>query len=194
MVRGSTGSVARRPGPMVAGRPSRADLVYGAVVTPNCSHLDLVLEDLPAGLDVCPACVEIGSPWVHLRQCLVCGRTGCCDSSPNRHASTHARQAAHPLMRTLEAGQDWAWCFVDEETLRRPDGAWIAVDPFFDAGLWFVGKRIEQGLSLDIPDDELTSEGFPLGQWATTYRKRHRTGTMNPEQVAALEAVPGWEW
>lgn len=180
----------------VPGRPSPRglDLVYGARVTPTCLHLDLVMADLPPGLDVCPSCVGMGSRWLHLRQCLVCGATACCDSSPNRHATAHVRGSGHPLIRSLEDGEDWSFCYVDEETLRRPDGAWIAVDPFFDAGLWYAGQRIEQGVPLEVGPEEMTDDGFPLGAWVLANRDRHREGSLRPEQAAALEALPGWEW
>jgi uncharacterized UBP type Zn finger protein len=84
-----------------------------------CSHLDQVLVvDPPEGPTGCEACLEIGSTWVHLRMCHTCGRIGCCDSSPNRHASRHAREAGHPLARSIQPGEDWSWCFVDEVMMR----------------------------------------------------------------------------
>lgn len=56
----------------------------------------------------------MGSGWVHLRQCLVCGHVGCCDSSPNRHASKHYQAGGHAVMRSLEPGERWGYCFVDD--------------------------------------------------------------------------------
>ena len=53
-------------------------------------------------------------PWVHLRVCLTCGHVGCCDSSPQRHASGHQRSTGHPVMQSAEPGEDWRWCFVHE--------------------------------------------------------------------------------
>jgi uncharacterized UBP type Zn finger protein len=88
-----------------------------------CSHLDQVLVlDPPERLAGCEACLEIGSTWVHLRMCQTCGRIGCCDSSPNRHASRHAREAGHPIARSVEPGEDWSWCFVDEVMMRFAPG------------------------------------------------------------------------
>lgn len=79
-----------------------------------CSHLDSVrVTELPAPLEGCEDCLAIGGWWVHLRMCLTCGRVGCCDNSPNRHASAHARASGHPLIRSAEPGEDWAWCYVD---------------------------------------------------------------------------------
>jgi uncharacterized UBP type Zn finger protein len=56
---------------------------------------------------------------VQLRQCLICGHVGCCDSSPLRHANGHFTTTSHPVIATLEPGQDWRWCFVDEILLDR---------------------------------------------------------------------------
>ena len=62
----------------------------------------------------CAECVEMGSGWVHLRECLVCGHVGCCDSSPNKHATKHFHTTKHAVMRSVEPGESWGWCFVDE--------------------------------------------------------------------------------
>jgi len=60
----------------------------------------------------------MGSPWFHLRICLECGKVGCCDSSPNRHATAHAHESGHPLTRSIQPGEDWSWCYVDELMMR----------------------------------------------------------------------------
>jgi uncharacterized UBP type Zn finger protein len=65
-------------------------------------------------------CFESGHrDWVHLRQCLTCGNVACCDSSPRRHASGHHRETGHPVMRSIEPGEAWRWCYVDEEVSVR---------------------------------------------------------------------------
>lgn len=80
-----------------------------------CSHLDqVVVFEPPEEIAGCEECLKTGSDWVHLRMCQVCGTIGCCDSSPNRHASRHAREAGHPIARSVEPGEDWSWCYVDE--------------------------------------------------------------------------------
>jgi uncharacterized UBP type Zn finger protein len=80
-----------------------------------CSHLDQVLVTaLPAPIAGCEDCLAMGSRWVHLRMCLTCGKIGCCDSSPNRHARKHAASDGHPLVRSAEPGEDWSYCFVDD--------------------------------------------------------------------------------
>ena len=78
-----------------------------------CEHFEADVR-VDAPLDICPACVEIGSDWEHLRQCLTCGRTGCCDLSPNRHATAHFRETGHPMIRSAQPDEDWRWCFVDD--------------------------------------------------------------------------------
>ncbi|HEX5451169.1 MAG TPA: UBP-type zinc finger domain-containing protein [Candidatus Limnocylindrales bacterium] len=77
-----------------------------------CSHLDAIRPVTPDS-EGCADCLAIGGRWVHLRLCLTCGHVGCCDSSPNRHASAHARSAGHPIFRSFEPGEDWAWCTID---------------------------------------------------------------------------------
>ena len=66
---------------------------------------------------VCPECVALGDTWVHLRICLICGQVGCCDNSKNKHATAHFKKSAHPLIKSIEPDEDWAWCYVDETYL-----------------------------------------------------------------------------
>ena len=80
----------------------------------DCTHLDQVrLTELPATIAGCEECLKTGDRWVHLRMCLTCGKIGCCDSSPNRHASGHATADGHPLARSAEPGETWSWCYID---------------------------------------------------------------------------------
>ena len=67
----------------------------------------------------CEECLRIGSGWVHLRICLSCGHVGCCDDSPNRHATAHARATAHPIITSAEVGETWAYCYPDDRVLSR---------------------------------------------------------------------------
>jgi hypothetical protein len=62
----------------------------------------------------CEECLRLGTPWVHLRLCLTCGHVGCCDSSPMRHARAHAHAVGHPIVQSLERGEDWRWCYIHE--------------------------------------------------------------------------------
>jgi uncharacterized UBP type Zn finger protein len=80
----------------------------------SCTHLDTIeVTELPEPPLQCEECVKIGGYWMHLRMCLTCGKVGCCDNSPNRHASAHFEEAGHPLIRSAEPHEDWLWCFVD---------------------------------------------------------------------------------
>jgi uncharacterized UBP type Zn finger protein len=79
-----------------------------------CNHLDQIRVEPPPEVDGCEECLKTGSQWVHLRVCRSCGKVGCCDSSPNRHASRHAAEVDHPIASSLEPGEDWSWCYVDE--------------------------------------------------------------------------------
>ncbi len=84
-----------------------------------CSHLDQVrLVETPERIPGCEVCLEIGSRWVHLRLCQSCGTIRCCDSSPNKHASRHAAEEGHPIVRSVEPGEDWSWCYVDQLMFR----------------------------------------------------------------------------
>jgi hypothetical protein len=81
----------------------------------TCTHLDQITRfDLPEPLEGCAECLAMGSSWVHLRMCQSCGQIGCCDSSPNQHASKHARASGHAIARSAEPGEEWSWCYVDE--------------------------------------------------------------------------------
>ena len=86
-----------------------------------CTHLDQVqVTELPESVEGCEECLKSGDGWLHLRICLECGKVGCCDSSPNRHASSHAGTSGHPLIRSLQPGEDWSWCFTDEIAMLLP--------------------------------------------------------------------------
>ena len=80
-----------------------------------CTHLDTVeLRELPESAAGCEDCLREGTKWVHLRICLVCGHVGCCDDSPRRHATAHHHATSHAIIRSLEPGEDWCWCYVDQ--------------------------------------------------------------------------------
>jgi uncharacterized UBP type Zn finger protein len=79
----------------------------------TCTHLDQI-KDVPPSGDGCVECLQTGDWWVHLRMCTTCGHVGCCDDSPNRHATKHYRATQHPIIRSFEPGEDWYWCYPDE--------------------------------------------------------------------------------
>lgn len=80
---------------------------------PPCQHFEPQIRVGPP-LTVCSSCVEMGSTWHHLRQCLACGRTSCCDLSPNRHATAHYHETGHPMVRSAQPDEHWQWCYVDD--------------------------------------------------------------------------------
>lgn len=84
--------------------------------TADCAHVDGTRQVMPSAPG-CEDCLRIGANWVHLRICTDCGHVGCCDSSPNRHATRHHRQTTHPVVASLEPGERWGWCYVDEVRL-----------------------------------------------------------------------------
>jgi uncharacterized UBP type Zn finger protein len=79
----------------------------------TCTHLDQI-RFTQVTKHYCEDCIKTGGAWVHLRMCLSCGHVGCCDSSPNKHASRHAQHTSHPLVRSAETGESWIWCYADE--------------------------------------------------------------------------------
>lgn len=78
-----------------------------------CAHLDQIKEVTPSARG-CEECLAMGDTWVHLRICLTCGQVGCCDNSKNKHATKHFYTTQHPIIQSIEPGEDWIWCYVDE--------------------------------------------------------------------------------
>jgi hypothetical protein len=81
----------------------------------TCSHLDQIrFVARPEHVEGCEECLKTGGWWVHLRMCQECGKIGCCDSSPGKHASKHADSVDHPVLRSIEPGENWSWCVKDQ--------------------------------------------------------------------------------
>ncbi len=81
----------------------------------SCEHIQSANQDIDAKTPHgCEECLQMGSPWVHLRLCLNCGHVGCCDSSPNKHATKHYHQTKHPVIKSYQPGENWEWCYIDE--------------------------------------------------------------------------------
>ena len=88
----------------------------------KCSHLDSIRDVAPSS-EGCEDCLRIGASWLHLRLCMACGHVGCCDESPNRHATAHWRaNADHPLIHSFEPDEDWYWCYPDELSFELEGG------------------------------------------------------------------------
>lgn len=79
----------------------------------QCTHTDTIAFT-NTEVQVCEDCVKMGSTWVHLRMCLQCGHVACCDSSPNKHATQHFNATTHALVRSIERGENWVWCYADQ--------------------------------------------------------------------------------
>ena len=80
----------------------------------TCAHIEAIRDIKPATQRQCEECVKTGGVWAHLRLCQACGATLCCDSSPGKHASAHARRHKHPVITSAEPGERWIYCFVDD--------------------------------------------------------------------------------
>lgn len=113
-------AVLRTVRPAPAARPTVVDVDRVQHFRPSaetaCVHAAVARPVVPSS----PGCVECsrtGGSWVHLRTCATCGHVGCCDSSPGRHAAAHAAGEDHPVMVSAEPGEDWGWCYLDEQTL-----------------------------------------------------------------------------
>jgi uncharacterized UBP type Zn finger protein len=79
----------------------------------RCTHLETIRDVEARTPEGCEECLQIGGTWVHLRLCLSCGHVGCCDNSPNRHATAHFKSTSHPIVESFEPGEEWRWCYVD---------------------------------------------------------------------------------
>ena len=83
-------------------------------MTGTCNHLEALDPQIAPNTEGCEECLKTGATWVHLRVCLTCGHVGCCDSSKNKHATKHFHRSKHPMVKSGELGEHWAWCYADE--------------------------------------------------------------------------------
>ncbi|MEO1023492.1 MAG: UBP-type zinc finger domain-containing protein [Bacteroidota bacterium] len=81
-----------------------------------CSHTHFI-EVTETDVYVCEECIKSGDTWVHLRMCMTCGHVGCCDSSKNKHARKHYLRSGHPIIRSIEPGESWRYCYIDDEII-----------------------------------------------------------------------------
>jgi hypothetical protein len=165
-------------------------------MTAACEHIEHVRDDwAPLAEPTCEECAREGrADWVSLRRCMSCGHVGCCDSSPGLHATAHHRATSHPMVQTLQPGQDWAWCYVDEVSVRPIEGRWVEVDLFFEAGLAYMREHVAAGGSADIGEDHTHGKGFPLGAWVAEMRRREAAGELSGDHRPQIERLPGWRW
>lgn len=81
----------------------------------ECTHLDqITISELPESVEGCDDCLREGTKWLHLRLCLECGFVGCCDNSPQMHMTGHNASTDHALIRSLEPGEEWSYCYPDD--------------------------------------------------------------------------------
>jgi uncharacterized UBP type Zn finger protein len=85
----------------------------GEEMTQQCSHLDQIRAVTPSA-EGCEDCLKTAGTWVHLRLCETCGHVGCCDSSPNKHATGHFHATRHPIIKSFEPGEQWGYCYADD--------------------------------------------------------------------------------
>jgi len=83
----------------------------------HCTHTDQI-NDVSPNTNGCEECLKTGGRWVHLRLCLTCGHVGCCDQSIGKHATKHFHATDHPIIQSIEPGEDWGWCYIDEVMLQ----------------------------------------------------------------------------
>jgi uncharacterized UBP type Zn finger protein len=81
-----------------------------------CKHFAEVDDPAPLTPEGCQECLLAGGEWVHLRRCLSCGHIGCCDDSPNKHATKHFHEVKHPVIQSFEPDETWRYCYLDELT------------------------------------------------------------------------------
>ena len=161
-----------------------------------CPHVEQVRSDWAADAEqVCEDCARAGaSDWVSLRRCLSCGHVGCCDSSPGRHATAHHHESGHAIVETLQPGQDWVWCYVDELSMRQVDGGWVEVDLFFEAGIAYMQDHVRAGGDPNVGEDFIFGKGFPLGRWVAEMRRRRAADELRPDHASQIEDLRGWRW
>jgi hypothetical protein len=154
----------------------------------TCAHRDQVRSVEPR-TDGCEECLQAGQSWVHLRLCLACGHVGCCDSSRGRHATRHFETVGHPLMRSAEPGETWAWCYVDRQGFDTaevapldPDGAETTASqsarPFVDA---LYREFLARGVEYFFPVARLEVIGPATAEGASTGNGRAPSGMVEFE-------------
>ena len=112
-------------------------------MTDECPHLHLIVPGVEPSGEGCKECLESDGHWMHLRRCATCGHIGCCDSSPSKHASRHARETGHAIVQSYEPGEDWLWCYEDETLFESDDPSpSVSHPPGWSPGPpWKFGRR-----------------------------------------------------
>lgn len=147
------------------------------MATSPCSHLSSIkILEAPDEVDGCEQCLMTGDGWVHLRMCMTCGEVGCCDDSPNQHASKHAAQQQHPVIRSVELGEAWCYCYVD--------------DAFFQ--LAGVEARREPAEHRVVHHDEVSRLDLWVGNDVVSWLRYERVGdAYNVTEVGVADGQSG---
>ena len=153
----------------------------------DCSHLDQVDVAAKPSSDGCEDCLREGGRWLHLRMCRTCGHVGCCDSSPNKHASAHYASVGHPVMSSYEPGEDWVWCFQDEVALMVPDLPYV-LTPVTAATT--EGPAVSRAVILTVDDDPSVSRAVAR-DLRRQYGENHRVlrASSGAEAMDALREL-----
>jgi uncharacterized UBP type Zn finger protein len=110
-----------------------------------CRHREHIrISQLPDAVAGCEECLAAGQSWLHLRICLECGHVGCCDDSPHQHANAHANATGHPIIRSLEPGEEWGWCYADRIGMLTPEVTGSTRIPAPPAADHLPSNRIER--------------------------------------------------
>jgi hypothetical protein len=96
------------------------------------------------------------------------------------------------MVQTLQPGQDWAWCYIDQISMRRVDGRWVVVDLFFEAGIGYMRDHLQAGGDPTVGEDFTFGSGFPLGRWVAEMRRRDAAGELSGDQRVQIDDLPGW--
>jgi hypothetical protein len=98
------------------------------------------------------------------------------------------------MVRTLQPGQDWVWCYVDGITMRHADGGWAEIELFYEAGRGYMRDHLDAGGDPNVDEGFTFGQGFPLGRWVAEMRRRRAAGDLGRDQSAQIEDFPGWRW
>jgi ubiquitin-hydrolase Zn-finger-containing protein len=149
----------------------------------TCAHRDRVCS-VSTRSNECEECAQAGDRWVCLRTCLTCGHVGCCDSSRGRHANAHFEATGHPLMRSAEPGEAWAWCYVDRQAFETAEVSPPAlrshdvesVRPFIDA---LYRELLARGIEYFFPEARLEMLGPVEEDDSPRPDRRTRSGALD---------------
>src|SRR5207249_375806 len=173
----------------------------------TCAHRNRVRRVSPASTG-CEECSKLGERWVRLRMCLTCGHVGCCDSSRGRHATAHFEATGHPLMRSVEPGETWAWCYVDRQGFETAEVALEdppaheadqleSARPFVDA---LYREFLGRGIEYFFPEARLEMLGAAAGGRARAgelefdgfgfrYRLSTAEGAFSTDEARLLDSI-----